>query len=476
MSANIYSETIVAVATGQSRAALGVVRLSGPEAFSIVSHVWRGKSIAGMPPRSIAYGSITDGGPEVIDDVVLTKFAGPHSFTGEDVIEIAAHGSPSLLADIVEAMVKHGARPATAGEYTRRAFLNGKMDLAQAEAVADMIASESRAARRVALQQMRGGVSRAITEMREKLLHFAALTELELDFAEEDVAFADRKAMNTLLTELGDRVGHLLATFAGGRAMKDGIRVAIIGKPNAGKSTLLNLLLQDDRAIVSPTAGTTRDTIEDTLPLGDYVFRLTDTAGLRETQDEIEAQGIARSMATLQRADLAIYLYDATEMQAAEADSHLQHLLQATNVPPERCLVLATHAEHLIPAAAAHIAEEWAPDAPAGHHKSVSLTSPHMAALTRALHAHLLSAAWHLTGDPHYNADTLLITNARHAAALQQAQHHLNEGRTALHNGLPTDLLAHHLRLALHDLSTITGHISPDDILGEIFGKFCIGK
>ena len=381
---------------------------------------------------------------------MLSIYRAPHSYTGEESVEFSLHGSPIIAAALMDALTDLGSRPAGAGEFTERAFLNGKLDLAQAEAVADLISADSRAAQQSALFALRGGYSRRLAALRDKLLTFAALVELELDFGEEDVAFTDLDALMALLDELRTELSSLAESFKAGNAIRQGIRVAIIGRPNAGKSTLLNALLGEERALVSPTAGTTRDTIEETLHLGGLAFRFIDTAGLHDATDEIEQMGIARTREKIQSADFVLYLYDAHQTTAEQLQTALAEL------PPDGTrLILSTKAD-------------------LGRHP---LDSGHLAISAQSglgldgLRAELSRFASRVP-----SPDAGLVTNARHYSLLRETLGHVEGARAGLMGGLSGDLLAVDIRAALRSLGEITGQVTTDEVLGYIFGKFCIGK
>jgi len=459
---NHWKDTIGALATAAAPAAIGVIRLSGPEAIAIADRLLPGRKLAAQPANTVHFGRLYDLQGALVDEVVVTLFRAPRSYTGEDVVEISGHGSPFVLQRILQACFDAGARPALPGEFTQRAFLNGKMDLAQAEAVADLIAADSRAQQQAALHQMRGGFSQDLRQLREELVHFAALIELELDFAEEDVAFADRGQLRALLDKIHAATQRLLDSFRLGNAIKNGISVAIVGPPNAGKSTLLNALLHEERAIVSDIAGTTRDTIEETVQINGVLFRLVDTAGIRDhTEDRIEQIGIGRSRARMRSADLVLYLFDVTEADAAALKAQQQE--QAAE---GRAILFAANKMDKEGAAAARAAlEAMLPEV-----FFFSARDPE--AVER-----LRQQVYHRMIREEISPDQSIVTNARHQAALQQVARSLEDLTAGLEAGLSGDLLAIDLRRCLHYLGEITGQVDVDrDILGTIFGKFCIGK
>lgn len=437
---------------------MGVIRVSGAEAIALVQRVFS-KSIREAKGYTLHYGQIfaqKDATRAVIDEVLLSVFRAPRSFTKEDVVEISCHGSPYILRTVLGLLLENGCRLAEAGEFTQRAYLNGAMDLAQAEAIADLIASNSEAAHRLAMNQLRGGVSNELAHLREQLLNFSSLIELELDFAEEDVEFADRTAFRTRIAAISATLESLIGSFAYGNAVKQGVPTAIIGKPNAGKSTLLNALLNENRAIVSDIPGTTRDVIEDRLTIQGIEFRLMDTAGLRQTADAIEAEGVSRSLALAQSAALVLYVFDATIetlAQAAEA-------VAALALPEAVAVLFVGNKTDIQPAAATETA----------HSIFISAKEKHnLPALREAMTAAVETFAPHA-------AEQAIISNTRHLNALQRATTALQQVQSALAVGLSADLLAIDLRTAIHHIGSITGAISNDEVLGNIFSKFCIGK
>ncbi len=453
------ADTIVALATPPGTAALGVVRLSGPEALLIADAVWRGKTLADQPGGTFHYGRIVGEKGEVIDEAIALVYRAPRSFTGEDAVEFSGHGSPYILQRVLEACIAAGARPAGPGEFTQRAFLGGRLDLAQAEAVADLIAADSEAAHRAALQGLRGGFSAELKNLREELIHFAALLELELDFSEEDVEFADRTQLRELLRRIHATASGLIESFRLGNAIREGIAVAILGRPNAGKSTLLNALLGEERAIVSDTPGTTRDAIEQALTIRGVRFRIIDTAGIREgSSDAIERIGIERAYANAESAALVLHILDLSARDPA--DGALAAWLHARNKPVLRVL----NKTDLLSGAHGGLEE--------GVSGGIFIAAKTGAGL-HALKDAMYSAA---VGDALAGEGTL-VTNARHYAALAGMRAEVESVQEGLDAGLSGDLVAHHIRQALYHIGTITGEVLHDrDILGTIFGKFCIGK
>ncbi len=443
-------DTIVALATPPGMGAIGVIRLSGKDAISIADKIFKGKKLALQPSHTAHFGHIyTD--MEIIDEVVATLFKNPKSYTGEDVVEISGHGSPYILGKIMEASIVGGARLAQPGEFTQRAFLNGKLDLAQAEAVADLIAANSKAAQQTALNQLRGGFSSDLQLLRNELINFAALIELELDFSDEDVEFADRNKFTFLITTLKEKILELLHSFKLGNAIKSGVSVAIIGKPNAGKSTLLNALLNEERAIVSEIAGTTRDTIEETLNIDGVLFRLIDTAGIREhSADRIENLGIERSKQNAEKADIIVHLLDATDKEEQYFGWLDQFAAKTITVVNKTDLADVGQFE------------ENAIFLSAKQKTNIEI-------LKRAMYDKAIGTS--------INTESTIITNARHQEALQKINESMDAIVQGLQHNLSGDLLTIDIRRALHYLGEITGQIEVDrDILGTIFGKFCIGK
>ncbi len=468
--------TIIALATPPGTGAIGIIRLSGAAAITITESVFKGKPLSAQASHTIHFGHIInrEEAGAIVDEVVVSLYRNPRSYTGEDVIEISCHGSPYILQQVMDLCIAHGAVPAKPGEFTQRAFLNGKLDLTQAEAVADLIASESSGAQKAAMHSLRGGFSRELKAMREQLINFSALIELELDFSEEDVAFADRKQLTELIRQLTGETSRLIQSFRLGNVVKHGVNVAIVGKPNAGKSTLLNALLNEERAIVSDIAGTTRDTIEETLNIEGILFRFVDTAGIRaHTSDAIEEIGIRKTYEKIEAASLIIYLADIhDDVSGHEAISTALALVQDRNT---RVLVVFNKAD-LITGSAEYIhwtelKEEYNEKLP------VLLLSAKEAG--KGLHSiddlkHMLYAL--VAGNDPDREDTI-ITNARHYAALQQVYASLQDIAQGMNANISGDLLALDIRRALHYIGEITGEIQTDrDILGTIFGKFCIGK
>ncbi|HJN63173.1 MAG TPA: tRNA uridine-5-carboxymethylaminomethyl(34) synthesis GTPase MnmE [Flavobacteriales bacterium] len=445
-------DTICALATGSGLGAIAIIRVSGSEAINICKKVFS-KNIADVKSHTIHFGTINDK-VDVIDEVLLSIFRNPHSFTGEDVIEISCHSSVFIQQKILQLLIENGSRMANPGEFTLRAFTNGKMDLSQAEAVADLIASESKKAHQIAINQMRGGFSNDLKILREHLINFAALIELELDFSEEDVEFANREQFNQLLLLIKEKLTKLIDSFHLGNVIKNGIPVTILGAPNVGKSTLLNVLVNEDRAIVSEIAGTTRDTIEDVINIEGMQFRFIDTAGLRDTKDTIEKIGIQKALEKAEKAKVIIYLLDATtDFKAQEKEigkiKKLQNkmivVVNKTDLNPNICETLKKKNYLFISAKNKDGIED----------------------LTKTLISII---------DTNLSSDETIISNSRHKEELSKTLVEIIAVMEGLNNGISGDLLAINIRQALHHLGLITGEVTIDDLLGNIFSKFCIGK
>lgn len=456
----IHNDTIVALATPSGPGAIAIIRLSGKDAIKIASLVFNsvlGKKLADQKTHTVHLGNILDG-ERIIDEVLATLFKNPQSYTGENVVEFSCHGSSYIQQEIIQLLLRKGCRMATAGEFTLQAFLNGKMDLSQAEAVADLIASDSKASHQLAIQQMRGGFTTEIEEVRVQLLDFASLIELELDFSEEDVEFASRNDFQKLIKKTTSLLKNLIDSFATGNVLKNGIPVAIIGRPNSGKSTLLNVLLNEDRAIVSNIAGTTRDTIEDEITIDGIRFRFIDTAGIRNTKDEIEKIGVEKALEKLKNSAIYIYLFDSTEMDMNDVKIELEsfsttssQLIVANKIDKASKSVLNTIKNSVLPV--------------------LSISAKKKESIDQ-----LKKSLLDLAGKEALDKNQLIVTNSRHYDILLKSLEEIIKVQNGIDQNLSGDLLAIDLRQALYYLGEITGKVSNDDLLGNIFANFCIGK
>lgn len=461
-----WNDTVIALATPPGIGAIGVIRLSGNKAIEIVDDLLPTKDLKAQKTHTLHVGLLKEG-EQVLDEVVVSLYRGPRSYTGEDVIEISCHGSPFVQQQVIDACIRAGARLAKPGEFTQRAFLNGKLDLTQAEAVADLISANSKASQKAALHNIKGGFSHDLKALRERLIRFSAMIELELDFSQEDVEFADRKEFYALIEELNSSTAQLLNSFQLGNVIKNGVSVAIVGKPNAGKSTLLNSLLNENRAIVSEIPGTTRDTIEEVLNIDGILFRLIDTAGIREhTHDIIESAGIERSLEKIQSADLVLYLFDVNDPAESGVESRESGVRAWISDAKNRGLNFLVVANKLDKMGEDSAREEF------GDIENVVFISAkeniHVVVLKEKMVDAILKGR--------VQTESTIITNARHYHALSQVQSSLNDIRSGLDNKLPGDLLALDIRRCLHYLGEITGEVSNEDMLDYIFSKFCIGK
>ena len=449
-----WNDTIAALATPQGTGAIGVIRISGDNAIGIVNILFPSKDLSLQPSHTLHVGFLFFEGKRV-DEVVLSLYKAPASYTGEDVVEISCHGSYFIQNNILSILAKLGARSAKPGEFTLRAFLHKKMNLSQAEAVADLIASNTEASRRTALQNMRSGFTQALKEIREELLSFSSLIELELDFAEEDVEFADRGRLMKLLDEAEEKVKQLLQSFVLGNVIKKGVSVAIIGKPNAGKSTLLNALLNEDRAIVSDIAGTTRDTIEETLNINGILFRLIDTAGIRdESNDVIESIGMQRSRDKMRSADVVLYLFDVNEISVEELQSSLHEI----NASGAKILVVGNKTDNDF-------------DKNKFDKEVVFISALYQQNIELLKHKLYSSVINDTVAMP-----DVIVTNARHVDALEKVLESVQFIKEGFENRTPLDLITSDIRTCLHHIGEITGEVTNEDQLDYIFSKFCIGK
>ncbi|RZJ31225.1 MAG: tRNA uridine-5-carboxymethylaminomethyl(34) synthesis GTPase MnmE [Flavobacterium sp.] len=462
----ILQDTIVALATPSGAGAIAIVRISGPDAISVGASVFRsvsGKKLEAQKSHTLHLGQIVDG-EIVLDQALVSIFKGTNSYTGENTIEISCHGSTYIQQQIIQLLLRKGCRMASPGEFTLRAFLNGKLDLSQAEAVADLIASDNEAAHKIAMQQMRGGFSNEIAKLREELLNFASLIELELDFAEEDVEFADRTQFYDLLNRIEFVLKRLIDSFAVGNVIKNGIPVAIVGEPNTGKSTLLNALLNEERAIVSDIAGTTRDTIEDELVIDGIAFRFIDTAGIRETKDVVESIGIRKTFEKMESAQVVLYLVDngqltdTSELQKAKIE--LERL--KNQFPLKPVVVIGNKSDKLTGDELLAISHELG---------SINISAKQKSGID-ALKSKLISFV--NTGALRNNET--IVTNTRHYDSLLKAIEEIQKVSYGLQSGLPSDLMAIDIRQALYHFGEITGQVTNDELLGNIFANFCIGK
>ena len=460
-----HTDTIIALATPAGVGSIAVLRISGNDAIAVTSSLFKsisGKKLEKQKTHTVHLGHIIDSN-KTIDEVLVTVFKNPQSYTGEDVVEISCHGSTYIQQEILQLFLRNGCRMATAGEFTLRAFLNGKLDLSQAEAVADVIASDSAASHQIAMQQMRGGFSNEIAKLREELLNFASLIELELDFAEEDVEFADRIQFKDLIDRILRVLKKLIDSFAVGNVLKNGIPVAIIGEPNVGKSTLLNAFLNEERAIVSDIAGTTRDTIEDEIIINGICFRFIDTAGIRETKDVVESIGIKKTFEKIEQAQVVLMLMEALEFLTNEEKVSLEIQKLKNRYPQKPLLLLANKADVLQENEKQDLLKMF-PDA----HLLSAKQGSGIDEVKEALAGFVNTGALR-------NNETI-VTNSRHYDALLKALEEIQKVKYGLETGLSGDLLAIDIRQALYHFGEITGEITTDDLLGNIFANFCIGK
>ncbi len=459
------NDTICAISTAQGMGAIALIRLSGPDAISIANSLFRAASekeqLTQISTQTAQFGRIYDD-DTLIDEVVVTTFRQPHSYTGQDIVEISCHGSVFIQQKLIELLIKQGARIAQPGEFTFRAFMKGKMDLSQAEAVADLVASNSETSHQMALNQMRGGFSSKISELRARLVHFASLIELELDFSEEDVEFANRKELKKLLKSIHTEIDNLKSSFTLGNVMKQGIPVAIAGKPNVGKSTLLNALLNEERALVSEIPGTTRDAIEDTININGMNFRFIDTAGLRHTEDTVESMGIGRTYEKLNQAWIVLYVFDINETSEEEIDESIADIRQQLQDPDKTIIPIANKTDMLT-------------ESPHSFQRLVELDTLFISA-KRTENINLITERLLDAVQINNLSDQTIVYNLRHFEALKHSATAITSVCEGFKNNIPSDLIAIDIKQALHHLGTITGEVTNEEILGNIFSRFCIGK
>lgn len=453
----ISQDTIVALATSPgAQGAIAVIRVSGLDAITLVNSIFKGKDLTKQASHTLHFGTIRDG-EDIVDEVLVSLFVGPNSYTKENSVEISTHNSKYIIERVIKLLIRHGARAARAGEFTLRAFLNGGLDLSQAEAVADLIASNSAASHQIAMQQMRGGFSNKLKQLREDLVHFASLIELELDFSEEDVEFANRDQLKALIQQIYSVINKLISSFEQGNVLKNGVPVVIAGKPNVGKSTLLNALLNEERAIVSEIAGTTRDTIEDEININGVTFRFIDTAGIRETTDIIEAKGVERTFEKMRKARLIVYLFDPTQdsIQAVQ-DQIIEvqdlHIPFVTIINKSDLITDIQRTEYAV------------------------LNPIYISAKEQFGIEELKEELLRQVDLSNINTDDVMVTNIRHVEALQHTHSSLERVLYGIDNPVTSDFLAMDIRQALYHLGEITGAVTTDDLLDNIFSKFCIGK
>ncbi len=461
------SDTIVALSTAQGTAAIAVIRISGNNSFKIIDKLFQsktGKSIVKSESNKAIFGEIIYKN-KIVDEVIVTTFKNPKSYTGEDIIEISCHGSEYIQKKVIELIINRGARMAEPGEFTLRAYLNKKMDLSQAESVADLISSKSESSHHIAINHLRGGISNTLGQLRQQLLEFTSLIELELDFSEEDVVFADRKKLFELLQKIKLTIESLLTSFSTGNAIKNGIPVSIVGIPNVGKSSLLNALFKDKKAIVSNIEGTTRDSIEDTLNIGGILYRFIDTAGLRETKDEIESIGIEITKEKISSSKILIYMVD---ISTQSSDEVVKAVKELNNDNISIFLVI-----NKIDISKEDDLNIYLKDL---KNKNVSDFVFHTECISTFNNDDIEKLKSHFSGKYHWNSSNTLISNQRHWAALQLALESINAVINGLDSGISSDLLTIDIKQCLHEIGTITGEVTTDDILGNIFSNFCIGK
>jgi tRNA modification GTPase len=469
----IYNDSVVALATPSGAGAIAIIRISGEDAIAIGNSVFKSnkaKNLIQQKSHTLHLGHIIDN-EKTLDEVLVSIFKGPHSYTGENTVEISCHGSTYIQQQIIQLLLRKGCRMANPGEFTLRAFLNGKLDLSQAEAVADLISSDNEASHQIAMQQMRGGFSNEIAKLREELLNFASLIELELDFAEEDVAFADRAQFHELLNRIEFVLKRLIDSFAVGNVIKNGIPVAIVGEPNVGKSTLLNALLNEERAIVSHIAGTTRDTIEDELVIGGIGFRFIDTAGIRETEDVVESIGIRKTFEKIEQAQVVLYLVDGSRLSV---DGKLETLLievgkTRNQFPQKPILVIINKMDLISPENVSIIDKKLTTN-------NQQLTTIYISAKNKTGIEELKNQLLSFVNTGALRNNETIVTNTRHYDSLLKALEEIQKVKFGLEINLSSDLMAIDIKEALYHFGMITGQVTNDELLGNIFANFCIGK
>lgn len=472
----ISDKTIAAFATPPGKGALAIIRLSGSDAMRIAGSVWKGAKLSDCPSHTVHLGNIIDENGDILDQAVATVFRGPNSFTGEDVVEFSLHGSPWIKREVNNLLLRRGARGAEPGEFSRRAYLNGRMDLASAEGVADLIASSSKAAHRLAMQQTRGAFSKEFNQLRDHLIELASLLELELDFSEEDVEFADRTRLVGIATQLLVKIDRLTASYATGRAFKEGVPVVIAGMPNVGKSTLLNAMLQEDKAIVSDIPGTTRDIIEDTCEIEGILFRFIDTAGLRESTDRIESIGIERARKRLEQASIVLWLIDPSSPigeQIAEMNASIKELSTEQKLIPVITKILAPgmSESHL------DAVQKYINSVLVSESYPIATQNPVKISVEEGIGLGRLSDALKKASTSEFDPEKeLLLTNARHYGDLLTASQALRRALDQMQAGTSADFIAMDIREATSALTSLTGAITTPDLLNSIFSRFCIGK
>jgi tRNA modification GTPase len=465
----MYNDTIVALATASGAGAIAVIRISGEKAIEIGNTVFKsikGKNLENQKSHTLHLGHIIDGN-KVLDEVLVSIFKGTNSYSGENTIEISCHGSTFIQQQIIQLLLRKGCRMANSGEFTLRAFLNGKMDLSQAEAVADLISSDNEASHQIAMQQMRGGFSNELAHLRQELLNFASLIELELDFAEEDVAFADRTQFNELLVRIEFVLKRLIDSFAVGNVIKNGIPVTIVGEPNVGKSTLLNALLNEERAIVSEIAGTTRDTIEDELVIGGIGFRFIDTAGIRDTKDVIESIGIKKTFEKIEQAQVVLFLFDALKFQVSSA-AFLVEIEKIKNKFPLKPLIIVINKSDLL--------SETEISKIRKQLETLNLKPETISAKNNIGIEELKNQLLSFVNTGALRNNETIVTNTRHYDSLLKALDEVRKVKFGLQTNLSSDLMAIDIKEALYHFGMITGEVTNDELLGNIFANFCIGK